>query len=144
MGKRRTSREFLLQLLYQYEIRKDPPDLLSKQFWSERPKVKPDIRSFTEEIFYGTLDHISKIDDVISILSENWKLTRLSIVDKNILRFAIYEICFRDDIPEKVSIDEAIEIAKRFSSDDAGSFINGILDSFLKNKENYSEKITTP
>jgi N utilization substance protein B len=142
MGKRRKSRELTLQLLYQYEIRKEPPEKLLKQFWEEKSKIHKDIRAFAEEIFRGTLEQAGNIDKVISELSRHWKLSRLSIVDKNILRFAIYEICFRDDIPPKVTVDEAIEISRRFSGDDAGSFINGILDNFLKDREKYLEKLS--
>ncbi len=142
MGKRRKSRELTLQLLYQYEIRKEPPEKLLKQFWEEKSKLNKDIRAFSEEIFMGTLEHVEKIDQVISELSLHWKLSRLSLVDKNILRFAIYEICFRDDIPPKVTVDEAIEVSRKYSGDDAGSFINGILDNLLKDKELYLEKIS--
>lgn len=142
MGKRRKSRELTLQLLYQYEIRKEPAEQILKEFWEQRNKIHLDIRSFSESIFTETLEHLEKIDGVISELSRNWKITRLSLVDKNILRFAIYEICFRDDIPEKVTVDEAIEVAKRFSGEDSGGFINGILDSLLQNKDAYMEKLS--
>ncbi len=140
MGKRRKSRALTLQLLYQYEIRKEPPRKLLRELWKEQKSLDKDIRSYTEAIFIGTVEQIEKIDELISELSLNWKLSRISLIDKNILRFAIYEICFRDDIPEKVAVDEAIELAKQYSGDDAGSFINGILDSLLKDRERYMEK----
>ncbi|PIV82494.1 MAG: transcription antitermination factor NusB, partial [Nitrospirae bacterium CG17_big_fil_post_rev_8_21_14_2_50_50_9] len=135
MGKRRKSRALTLQLLYQYEIRKEPPMELLKEFWKGQKSLDKDIRSFAESIFIGTVEQIEKIDLLISELSLHWKLSRISMVDKNILRLAIYEICFREDIPEKVTIDEAIELARQYSGDDAGSFINGILDKVLKEKE---------
>ncbi|OIP66170.1 MAG: transcription antitermination factor NusB [Nitrospirae bacterium CG_4_9_14_3_um_filter_53_35] len=140
MGKRRKSRALTLQLLYQYEIRKEPPMELLKEFWKGQKSLDKDIRSFAESIFIGTVEQIEKIDLLISELSLHWKLSRISMVDKNILRLAIYEICFREDIPEKVTIDEAIELARQYSGDDAGSFINGILDKVLKEKERYMEK----
>jgi len=140
MGKRRKSRALTLQLLYQYEIRKEPPRELLKEFWKGQKSLDKDIRSFAESIFIGTVEQIEKIDLLISELSLHWKLSRISMVDKNILRLAIYEICFREDIPEKVTIDEAIELARQYSGDDAGSFINGILDKVLKEKERYMEK----
>jgi len=140
MGKRRKSRALTLQLLYQYEIRKEPPRKLLKEFWKGQKSLDKDIRSFAESIFIGTVEQIEKIDLLISELSLHWKLSRISMVDKNILRLAIYEICFREDIPEKVTIDEAIELARQYSGDDAGSFINGILDKVLKEKERYMEK----
>jgi len=141
MGKRRKSRELLLQLLYQYEIRRESPGKILQEFWTTREKVHPDIRSFTDSLFRGTVKHQEELDSAISDLARNWKLSRLSIVDKNILRFAIFEIAFRDDIPEKVSIDEAIEVAKRYSSDEAGAFINGILDNLIRNRETFSKKL---
>jgi len=139
-AKRRKSRALTLQLLYQYEIRKEPPRELLKEFWKGQKSLDKDIRSFAESIFIGTVEQIEKIDLLISELSLHWKLSRISMVDKNILRLAIYEICFREDIPEKVTIDEAIELARQYSGDDAGSFINGILDKVLKEKERYMEK----
>jgi N utilization substance protein B len=142
MGKRRKSRELTLQLLYQYEIRKEPPDQMLKEFWGIRKKIHPDIRSFSDSIFMETLEHLEKIDEVITELLLNWKLSRLSLVDKNILRFAICEICFRDDIPEKVTVDEAIEVAKRFGGEDSSGFINGILDRLLQDKETFMEKLS--
>jgi len=113
---------------------------LLKEFWKGQKSLDKDIRSFAESIFIGTVEQIEKIDLLISELSLHWKLSRISMVDKNILRLAIYEICFREDIPEKVTIDEAIELARQYSGDDAGSFINGILDKVLKEKERYMEK----
>ncbi|MEK6776730.1 MAG: transcription antitermination factor NusB [bacterium] len=142
MGKRRKSRVLTLQLLYQYEIRKEPPRKLLREFWKERKGLDKDIRSFAESIFIGTVEQIEKIDELISELSLNWKLSRISMIDKNILRSAIYEICFREDIPQKVTVDEAIELAKQYSGDDAGSFINGILDSLLKDRERYMGKFS--
>lgn len=142
MGKRRKSRVLTLQLLYQYEIRKEPPKKLLKEFWKERKGIDKDIRSFAESIFIGTVEQIGKIDELISELSLHWKLSRISMIDKNILRSAIYEICFREDIPQKVTVDEAIELAKQYSGDDAGSFINGILDSLLKDRERYMGKFS--
>lgn len=142
MGRRRRSRELALQLLYQYEIRREPPETLLQQFWQERPRTDAEIRSYAEALFTGTVAHLGAMDEVISELSLNWKLSRLSLIDKNILRFAIYEIFFREDIPEKVSLDEAIEISRRFSGDDAGAFINGILDSVLKDKQRYADKFS--
>ncbi len=139
MGKRRRGRVLALQLLYQYEMRQEAVEVLLKEFRDFHRKLNEDIQTFTESVFLGTVKEMEKIDRVISELAENWKLSRLSVIDKNILRLAIYEIAFRDDIPEKVSIDEAIELAKEYSGDDAGAFINGILDSVVNNKEAFRE-----
>jgi N utilization substance protein B len=142
MGKRRKSRELALQLLYQYEMRKDPPEKLLDEFRAARKNLHKDIRAYAEALFTGTLAHLAELDEVISEHSLNWKLSRLSSIDRNILRFSLYEIFFREDIPEKVTMDEAIEISKRFSGEDAGGFINGILDSALKDRQRWQGKFS--
>ncbi len=139
MGKRRRGRVLALQLLYQHEMRQEDVEVLLKEFRDFHRKLNEDIQTFTESVFLGTVNATERIDRVISELAENWKLSRLSVIDKNILRLAIYEISFRDDIPEKVSIDEAIELAKEYSGEDAGAFINGILDSVVNNKDAFRE-----
>jgi len=144
MGKRRTAREFALQLLYQHEIRGEPAEVLLAEFWAARPKIHADIRTFTEDLVRGTLAHLPVIDAALTELCRNWKLSRLSLVDKNILRFAAYEIGFREDVPEKVTVDEAVEVAKRFGGDDSGAFVNGILDALLRNRERYFETPPAP
>lgn len=130
--KRRTARECALQLLFQYDFTQRIPDKKDLQdFWSIR--MEPDdIRSFAEEIFYGTVEHLKEIDRTISSVAENWSMQRMAAVDRNILRIATYELLYRPDIPVPVSINEAIEIAKRYASQDSPSFINGILDRIAK------------
>lgn len=142
MGKRRKSRMFTLQMLYQYEMREAGPDQIAQEFWADHAKVHKDIRDYANSIFSGTVEYIPNIDSIIAELSLNWKITRLSLVDKCILRFAIYEIYFSDDVPVKVAIDEAIEIAKRFSSDESSAFINGILDAVAQDQERYLKKLS--
>lgn len=130
--KRRTARECALQLLFQYDFIQRLPDKKDLQdFWSIR-MAPDDIRSFAEEIFYGTLEHLNEIDRTISSVAQNWSMERMAAVDRNILRLATYELLYRPDIPAPVSINEAIEIAKRYASQDSPSFINGILDRIAK------------
>ncbi len=130
--KRRTARECALQLLFQYDFTQRVPEKKDLQdFWSIR--MEPDdIRSFAEEIFYGTLEHLNEIDRTISSVAENWSMQRMAAVDRNILRLATYELLYRPDIPVPVSINEAIEIAKKYASEDSPSFINGILDRIAR------------
>jgi transcription antitermination protein NusB len=131
MGTRRESREFALQFLYQQDA--DFKYLLSdraqalKNFWSLQDQV-PETRRFTEDLISGVLDHLDAIDGKIKVYAKNWEFHRIALVDRNILRLAIYELLFRDDIPPVVSINEAIELAKKFSTEDSGRFVNGILD----------------
>jgi len=130
--KRRIARECALQLLFQYDFTHKIPDKRElTEFWSIRNEPE-DIRNFSEEIFFGTLRHIDEIDRVISRIAEHWHLERMAAVDRNILRLATYELLYRPDIPIKVTINEAIEIAKKYSSEESPSFINGILDRVAK------------
>lgn len=135
MGKRRKAREFALQLLFQLDVTNkmsgDDSDKPMELFW-EHTSCKEEIKDFSSEIIRGTLAHIEKIDENINKYAENWDLNRMPTVDRNILRFAIYEILYRDDIPLKVSINEAIEISKSYGTEDSARFINGLLDKISK------------
>lgn len=130
--KRRKSREYALQLLFQLDIRKEKPSItLFKRFWTE---YDPDdeVREFAEEIVKGTYKHLRDIDEKILASAKNWSLDRMASVDRNVLRMAGYEILYRMDIPLSVTINEAIELAKKYGTDDSGAFVNGILDSVAR------------
>ncbi|MEW6068918.1 MAG: transcription antitermination factor NusB [Nitrospirota bacterium] len=130
--KRRRAREYTLQMLFQADfIEKDIEGINFKEFWSNKREDK-DLKEFTEELVRGTLERLDDIDRMIENVAENWILKRMAVVDRNILRFAAYEILYRKDIPSAVTINEAIEIAKKYSTTEAASFINGILDSLAK------------
>lgn len=142
LDSRRLGREFAMQFLFQFDIMGDnfnPQNL--KSFWTqlEESKCYPVNRvfrkaaEFAESLILGTIDNREEIDKKISEFAEHWALNRMAIVDRNVLRVAIYEMLFRPDIPPIVSINEAIEVAKAFSGEDSGSFINGILNG-IKNK----------
>ncbi len=131
--KRRTARECALQLLFQYDFTRRIPDRRDlEEFWCIRREEDESVRSFTEEIFSGTINHLTEIDKIIANFTEHWSLERMAAVDRNILRLATYELLYRPDIPVKVTINEAIEIAKKYSSGESPSFINGILDRIAK------------
>lgn len=152
MGKRREARERAVQFLFQYDL--NPAEDLEeslRHFWEsqraaaladekgpakwgqpvELPPLSADevaMRKFAEPLIHGVLEHRDALDDTIRKYAENWELHRIANVDRNILRLAIYEMQFRQDIPPVVSINEAVEIAKKFSTQDSGRFVNGILD----------------
>ena len=152
MGKRREARERAVQFLFQHEM--NPPEDLDsalEQFWqtqraaaiaeekgvatwgqqTELPPPTADeaaVRLFAEPLIRGTLEHRAEADELIQKYTRNWELHRIAAVDRNILRLAIYEMLHRDDIPPVVSINEAVDIAKKFSTQDSGKFVNGILD----------------
>lgn len=134
MGNRRRARECALQLLYDLEFNavQDGGPLHQRfaSFWVtlDDSKINDEIRAFTEGLVHGVRDNDEAIDTLIQGASTNWKMERMAVVDRNILRIATYELRHMKDIPPKVSLNEAIEIAKRFGTGDSSSFINGILD----------------
>jgi len=132
---RRKAREYALQILFQVDFTKkriDSKDL--EDFWSGK-KESRSVQEFTEDLVRGTLNSIDEIDAMIEKVTENWLLKRMAAVDRNILRFAAYEILYRKDIPSAVTINEAIEVAKKFSSAESAPFINGILDRLAKESD---------
>ena len=129
MGVRRESRELALQMLYALDS--NPAAALNEviqMFREEHPEISDRVRSFAEGLALGVHRERPRIDETIKALSKNWSLNRMPRVDLNIMRVAAYELMFRSDIPKKVSINEAIEIARRFGDKDSPSFVNGILD----------------
>jgi N utilization substance protein B len=127
MGIRRKARELAVQLLYQHDLAKMDPEAAMSLFWEHFP-ADMEVREFCRQLMLGTLDRLAVIDEFLSEASENWSLNRMSVVDRNILRLATYELLDRPDIPPSVSLNEAIEIAKKYSTPDAAMFINGVLD----------------
>jgi transcription antitermination factor NusB len=127
MRKRTLARECVLKVLYQAEISQYSLDEIFPPFWEENP-VPDDVRDFTEQIARGTHEHLSAIDKKIVQYTENWQLNRMAAVDRNVLRFSVYELLYMGDIPPKVTINEAVNMAKKYSQAEAGKFVNGILD----------------
>ena len=152
MGKRREARERAVQFLFQYDL--NPPEVLDQaldHFWDTQrasaiqaedapatwgqsvdlPPPSADettMRMFADPLVRGTLEHRAEIDEVIQRHATNWSVSRMAAVDRNVLRLAVYEMLHRQDIPPVVSINEAVDIAKKFSTHDSGKFVNGILD----------------
>ncbi|MCS7048986.1 MAG: transcription antitermination factor NusB [Verrucomicrobiae bacterium] len=127
-GKRRHGRELAVQCLYQVDLTGDASEEALAGFWETQEDVPPATRRFAEELIRGVLEQRAVLDEKISRYAEHWDLERIAVVDRNILRLAIYEMMFRNDIPPVVSINEAIEIAKKYSTRESGAFVNGILD----------------
>jgi len=131
MGARRKARELALQMLYQYDLSSNPSAQIVDTF-EELQKSKPNTREFATKIFQGTIDNMEKIDEMITAQADNWRLSRMAVVDRNIIRMSIYELLNEPDTPKLVIIDEAIEIGKKFGTQKSSQFINGILDGILK------------
>jgi N utilization substance protein B len=126
--KRRKAREYALQLLFQLDIRKEKPTVtLFKRFWADE-EPDDEVRAFAEEIVQGTFKHLKVINAKVLACAKNWSLERMATIDRNVLRLATYEILYRIDIPPSVTINEAIELAKKYATDESGAFVNGILD----------------
>ncbi len=140
MRKRTQARESALQILYQHEMNPEPLEELIAAFWSQNQEIPEESRLFAESLVHGTLKHVVEIDPIIVKATENWDLARMAVVDRNILRFATYELLFRNDIPPKVAINEAVNLAKRFSQEESGKFVNGILDKIIHSEKNRAVK----
>ena len=132
MGLRRDAREAAVQFLYQMDTH-HPAELETAlaEFWKQN-EAKDNVRDFANDLLRGTLEKKTEIDAKITSLADNWDFNRLAVVDRNILRLALYEMLFRPEIPPVVSINEAIEIAKKFSTAESGKFVNGLLDRVKK------------
>ena len=154
MGTRRKARESALQMLFAADVAKTQGSVLTNNYWSELSEADLDeaTREFANQLATGTLREIEKIDERIRTRAEHWRIERMAIVDRNVLRLAVYEFLF-SDTPHTVVINEALEIARRFSTFEATQFINGILDAIKHdltknsteksnedNKENKNEK----
>ena len=131
MGKRRLSRELAIQFLYLTDMNEGDRFNQLSQFWEDH-SPPTEVQSFTEEILNHIFDHQEDIDAQLEKYSDNWTLSRMTVIDRNLLRMAASEILYSKNVPPKVAIDEAVEIAKKFGSEDSPNFINGILDRILK------------
>jgi transcription antitermination factor NusB len=126
MGKRRRAREKALIALYRMDIREESDEVILKELSAEG------LDPYTRALVKKTSTHLKKIDSLIQKVAENWKFQRIAIIDRIILRFAICELLYFPEVPKKVTIDEAIEIAKKYSTKESGRFVNGILDQIAK------------
>ena len=135
MGVRRDAREAAVQYLYQRELQGDESDALLGEFYRLRG-LSPSARRFCESLLNGWMSHRGEIDAAIRLHARNYEFSRIAAVDRNILRIACQEVLFCDDIPPAVAINEAIEIAKKFSTAESGKFVNGVLDNIRRSARN--------
>ena len=131
MGERHIAREWVVQFLFQREFNRGEIDKDLKEFW-EAHEVTGNIQGFAERLIWGVEEHREGLDRTLQQYAENWDVARMSAVDRNILRLAIYELQSRPDIPPVVSVNEAVDLARRFSSDPSPAFVNGILDAVAR------------
>jgi N utilization substance protein B len=132
MGKRRTAREFALQILFQQEFSDLDTAEALRRFWQDK-SASSDVLEYTEWLVSGIISRLEAIDKVVQSYSDNWRISRMAVVDRNVLRLAAFEMLHEENIAPAVIINEALEIAKQFSSDKGALFINGILDAVGRN-----------
>jgi N utilization substance protein B len=132
VGTRRKARELCLQMLFQWDMGKQAPDHVRKTFWGERPEVDGETRDFAEDLFNVAVDAGQGVDDLIQKHAQHWKMERMAAVDRNVLRTGVAEFLRYRDTPKPVVINEALEIARKFSAPESVHFINGVLDSVGK------------
>lgn len=131
MRKRTKAREYALQLLYQVDLTRTDAQHVLEEFWSHH-SVPPEVKTFASHLVEGTTGHLEDIDRLIASHATNWDITRMAVVDRNILRLGAYELLYLEDVPPKVCLNEAVELAKRFGDDESSKFVNGILDAIHK------------
>ena len=134
MGKRRTARELALKFLYQAEFNSNSPDSELNSF-CDRANVSEEVQNFTQALIKNILFHKKEVDELLEKISANWAPDRMAVIDKNILRLGICELLFDPTTPPKVVINEAVEIAKKFGTEESPDFINGILDKVFKDSK---------
>jgi N utilization substance protein B len=132
---RHRAREAAVQMLYQWEVGRQAVDEVARTFWTHTPDEAPlgeDLRAFATTLATGTAEHVAKIDPLITEAAEHWRIERMNVIDRLILRLAVYEFLYEPGTPGKVIINEALELARSFSADDSVRFINGILDAIRR------------
>ncbi len=132
MGSRRKAREETLRILYRLEFENEPLEETIDQYW-ENKRAHRATREYSTWLVSGIISHQKTIDTIIQQASEHWRISRMALVDRNILRIAVYELLYEENIAPAIIINEAIEIAKMYSGDEASTFVNGILDAVRKN-----------
>ena len=132
MGTRRKSRELCLQMLFQSDMGKQTPEQVRKTFWNERADLDPGTRAFADDLFNVANERRQEIDGLIQKHAQHWRMERMAAVDRNLLRASVAEFLGFPATPHPVIINEALEIARRFSSPESVQFINGVLDSVSK------------
>lgn len=132
MRKRTKAREAALKILYAIDITGDEPKKCIDTYWKDAEENDIEVKTFANSLVLGTVNKAKQIDKIIAGSATNWQLDRMAVIDRNILRFASYELLFAEDIPPKVTINEAIDIAKRYGDSESGKFVNGVLDKIRK------------
>ncbi|NIM59171.1 MAG: transcription antitermination factor NusB [Candidatus Aminicenantes bacterium] len=140
MGRRRKAREETLRILFRLEFENKQIEKTLNQYW-ESKKTTEEIKEYSTWLVNGIISDQEKIDNIIQQVSEHWRISRMAIVDRNILRMAVFELLYEKNIAPAIIINEAIEIAKKYSGDEAATFVNGILDAIRKNLKDIKKSL---
>ena len=135
VGKRRKGRELAMQMLFQADLGKQTPEQVRNSFWKARDEVDPETRGFTEDLFRVATLREEEIDSLIEQHSKNWRIARMPTVDRNVLRTAVAELLGFPGTPVPIVINEALEIAKRYSAPESFTFLNGVLDAISRSRK---------
>ena len=139
MRRRTRAREYALQMLYQADVARTELQQMIEEFWTYHT-VPPDVKTFATRLVEGTLAHAVEIDRLIASYANNWEISRMAVVDRNILRLGAFELLYLlDEVPPKVCLNEAVELAKRFGDEESSKFVNGILDTIHKTRPSPKE-----
>ncbi len=132
MRKRTKAREYALKILYAVDITGDEPKKCIDKYWTNSDEKDTEMKTFANSLVLGASNNGEEIDKIITKSATNWQLKRMAVIDRNILRLAAYELLFVEEIPPKVTINEAIDMAKRYGDSESGKFVNGVLDKINK------------
>ena len=135
MRKRTLSRETALKILYAWDITSEPLKECHEKFWKYTDAKNENVKEFSDFLVFGVEENLERLDELIAKHATNWRLDRMATIDRNILRIAAFELLFSSETPPKVTINEAIEMAKKYGDKDSGKFVNGILDNIKKTEE---------
>ena len=140
MGRRRKAREDTLRILFRLEFENKQIEKTLDQYWKSK-KASEEIKEYSTWLVNGVISDQAKIDNIIQQVSEHWRISRMALVDRNILRMAVYELLYEENIAPAIVINEAIEIAKKYSGEEAATFVNGILDAVRKDLKDIKKSL---
>ncbi len=140
MGRRRKAREETLRILFRLEFENKQIEKTLNQYWKNK-KTSEEIKEYSTWLVNGVISDQAKIDNIIQQVSEHWRISRMALVDRNILRMAVFELLYEENIAPAIVINEAIEIAKKYSGDEAATFVNGILDAVRKDLKDIKKSL---
>jgi N utilization substance protein B len=140
MGQRRKAREDTLRILFRLEFENKQIKKTLDQYWKSK-KASEEIKEYSSWLVNGVISDQAKIDNIIQQVSEHWRISRMALIDRNILRMAVFELLYEENIAPAIVINEAIEIAKKYSGEEAATFVNGILDAVRKDLKNIKKSL---